>query len=448
MTPPEILRFHEPGHRTHPQDCASQTPLPIDEGDCVGVVLFNLGGPTTLDEVEPFLYRLLTDPLFLDLPVGGRLRRWLAKSSAYLRTNSLRERYELIGGGSPVPRLAQEQAEVLQGQLQAQFGDPIGVDFRTYPAMRYGYPFPEDTAAEMEANGVDKVVLVPSYPQYSTATTGSVLEYWEALREADERPSWPTTVVPEYAANPKYVQSIAERIDEALQRFPASVRDDVALVFSAHDTVFKSHGEREAPFCCHVYSTVKQVMQYRGWDRRFRTAFQSMIGPSHWLTPSTPDVITTLADEGQDSVLVVPLPFVTDHVNTRYDLDVEVRETAEAHGIDHFEVTAGLNTHPLFVEALGEATVAQLDMPSDINQLRHGGDGHTRAYPLRPLHQLPRHTLTGNGGSCPNCGRQQGARRWMVADRSPQPEPSSDRPASPPAEPACSGTEPRSREDA
>jgi ferrochelatase (EC 4.99.1.1) len=447
MTPLDILRAHEPGRRTRPEDCASRTPLPIDEGDRVGVVLFNMGGPATLDDVEPFLYRLLMDPLFLDVPVGGRMRHWLATSIAYARAESLCERYELIGGGSPVPRLAHEQAEVLQGQLQARYGEPAGVEFRTYPAMRYGTPFPEEAAAAMAADGIDKVVLLPSYPQYSTATTGSALAYWEALGEAGERPSWPTTVVPEYAANPKYVQAVSERIDEALQRFPKGVRDDVALVFSAHDTIFNVRGQRKTPYCCHVHSTVEQVMRLRGRDRLFRTAFQEMIGPNRWLSSSTPAAITTLANQGRRAVLVIPITFVTDHVNIRYDLDVSVRETAEAHGVDHFEVTAGLNTHPLFIEALGEAALAQLDMPTDLSQLRHGGDGHTGAYPLRALGQLPRHPIRHETGACPSCGRQRGARRWTRPGQSPPPEPSTDRPASAPGDRSGPTAESRSRED-
>ena len=446
MTPLDILRAHEPGQWTRPENCASQTPLPIEEGDRVGVVLFNLGGPSTLDEVEPFLYRLLMDPRLLDVPVGGRMRQWLATSVAYLRAGTLRERYELIGGASPVPRLAQEQATVLQRHLDARYGDPAGVEFRVYSAMRYGRPFPEEVATDMEADGVDKVVLVPSYPQYAAGTTGSALAYWEALGERGERPSWPTTVVPEYAANPKYVQAVSERIDEALQRFPRHLREEAALVFSAHGAVFDTQGPRRAPYCCHVHSTVEQVMSHRGRDRPFRTAFQSLIGPSHWLTPATPNTITTLADQGHRAVLVVPITFVTDHVNIRYDLDVDLRETAAAHGIDHFEVTAALNTHPLFIEALGEATMAQLDGPTDMNQLRHGGDGHSRDYPLRPLHQLPRHTVT-REDACPTCGRQWGARRWTRPDHPPQPKPSIDRPASPPDERSSPAAESRSKKD-
>ncbi|WP_103019054.1 ferrochelatase [Salinibacter altiplanensis] len=446
MTPLDILHAHEPGQWTRPEDCVSQTPLPIEEGDRVGVVLFNLGGPSALDEVEPFLYRLLMDPLLLDVPVGGRMRQWLSASMAYVRAGSLRKRYELIGGDSPVPRLAQEQAAVLQRHLHARYGGATGVDFRTYPAMRYGRPFPETVAADMEEDEIDKVILVPSYPQYSAATTGSALAYWKALEAEEERPPWPTTVVPEYAANPKFVQALSERIDEALQRFPRHERDDVALVFSAHNAVFSAQRRPEPPYCCHVHSTVEQVMRHREQHRPFRTAFQSVIGPSHWPTPSPSDAITALADRGHRAVLVVPITFVTDHVNVRYDLDVRVREMAEAGGIDHFEVTAGLNTHPLLIEALGEATVSQLDLPVDVNQLRHEGDGHSGAYPLRPLQQLPRHKVT-HDAACPSCGRQGGARRWTGPDRSTQPEPSTDRPASPPDDRSSPAAESRPKED-
>jgi ferrochelatase len=296
--------------------------------------------------------------------------------------------------------------------------------------MRYGHPFPEEAASQMAEDGVDKVVLLPSYPQYSTATTGSVLAYWDALAEVGERPSWPNTVVREYAANPKYVQAVSERIDEALQRFPREHRDEVVLVFSAHDTVRRRRGAREDPYCCLVHSTVQQVLRLRDQEHRFRTAFQSMIGPSAWLSPSTSDTVRSLAEEGHRSVLVVPVSFVTDHVNTRYDLDVELRAEAEAQGIDHFEVTAGLNTHPLFIEALGEATVAQLDLPVEMNQLRFGGDGQSRTYPLRPLCELSRHELDATAVGCPDCGRSIGARQWAVPERSPEPGMPSERPAS------------------
>lgn len=447
MTPRDVLRVYDSEQRTHFGDSVSESPLRIEDGDCVGIVLFNLGGPESLDEVEPFLYNLLMDPSFLDLPVGGRLRHWLAKSIAYMRAPSLRESYELIGGGSPLTRLAKEQAEALQGHLSEQYGESAEVDFNVYPAMRYGNPFPEEAASRIVEDGVDKVVLLPSYPQYSIATTGSALTYWDALAEAGERPSWPSTVVREYAAHPKYVQAVSERIDEALQRFPREVRDEVVLVFSAHDAVGRQRSEREDLYCCHVHSTVQQIMRLRGRDRPFYTAFQTMIGPSTWLSSSTSDSLNALAGQGHRSALVVPITFVTDHVNTSYELDVELRAEVEAQGIDHFEVTAGLNTHPLFIEALGEATVAQLDLPVDVNQLRLGGDGRSRTYSLRPLDELPRHDLDGSTVGCPDCGRTTGARQWTVPAQSTEPGVPSERSASHPNEPSNPTPESRSREE-
>jgi ferrochelatase len=446
MTPLDLLRTYDPDRRAHLREHAA-SPLRIEDGDRVGVVLFNSGGPESLDDVKPFLYNLLMDPAVLPLPVGGRLRHWLATSIASVRAGTLRDRYEVIGGGSPLTRLANEQAEALQGHLNDRYGEPTGVEFRTYPAMRYWHPFGEEAAAQMQDEEVDKVVLLPSYPQYSTATTGSALAYWMALADADERPSWPTTAVEGYAANPKYVRAVSERIDEALQRFPQSVRDEVVLVFSAHDTAFRARGRRDDPYCCLVHSTVEQVMRLRGRDRPFHTSFQSMMGPTRWLSPSTPETLKRLAGRGHGSVLIVPVSFVTDHLNTSYELDIQVRAQAEESGINHFEVTAGLNTHPLYIEALGEAAVAQLELPVDVDQLRHGGDGHSHTYPLRPLCRLPRHTLNGDSGQCPICGRTVGARRWTVSEWADEPEVPSERSASHSDEASNPAPESRSREN-
>ncbi len=447
MTPLDFLRANVSNRRTLLGNSVSESPLQIEDGECVGVLLFNVGGPKSLDDVEPFLYNVLMDPVFLDLPVRGRLRHWLAKSVAYFQAGTLRENYEMIGGGSPLTRLAREQAKVLQGHLNDRYGAPTGVRFRTYPVMRYWHPFGEEAAAQMSADGVDKVVLLPSYPQYSTATTGSVLTYWQLLAEAEERPTWPTTAVKEYAANPKYVQAVSERIDEALQRFPRGVREDVVLIFSAHDTALRARHEGEDPYCCHVHSTVDQVMRFRGRERPFHIDFRSMIGLNGWFSSSTSETLETLANQGHRSALVVPISVVTDHVTTSYELDIEVRAEAERQGFDHFEVTAGLNTHPLFIEALGEATVAQLDLPIDVNQLRHEGDGHSQTYPLRPLHRLPRHDLKDDAVQCPDCGRARGARQWTVPERATEPEAPSERPASRPNDSSTRSTESRPKED-
>ena len=157
-------------------------------------------------------------------------------------------------------------------------------------------------------------------------------------------------------------------------------------------------------------------MRHRGRDRPFRTSFLETSGLQAGLTPTTAEVLGKWADRDVDSVLVVPVAFVADHFETNYVLDIRVREAAEAAGIYHYEVTAALNTHPLFIEALGEATIAQLELPVDVNQLRVRGDGRSQKYPLRPLDNLPRYSPQARGAHCPNCGRNAAARRWMRAE--------------------------------
>jgi ferrochelatase len=381
----------------------------------------NLGGPRSLDEVEPFLYNLLMDPALVDLPIRGGLRHWLCRMLSSYRADSVREEYELIGGSSPLNDLTREQAESLETYLNDQFGEPTGVDFRTYVAMRYGHPFSEEAAAEMEADGVDRVVLLPMYPQYSMTTSGSSLAYWKALDEAGEIPSWPTTAAYEYAANPKYVQALSELIDEGLQRFQRERRPDVQLLFSAQGTPLRPYRHRQDPYCCLVHATVSRVMEHRGHDRSHHTAFQNRVGFREGLTPTTTDVIEALSTENEDqSLLMVPLPFTTDHLQTSYGLDIELREWAERVGIRYYEVTPGLNTHPLFIEALSEVALAQLDLPVDVNQLRIGGDGLAQDYPLRPIDELPRHE--DESGRCPSCNEPLRARHWTGRDDLPDSE--------------------------
>jgi ferrochelatase len=422
MTPLDFSRWYEFDERSLRGGYYPSAPLTVEEGERVGVVLMNLGGPRSLDEVEPFLYNLLMDPALLDLPLPGGLRHWFSRVLTSYRTEAVRQEYELIGGSSPLNRLTREQAESLEVELNEHFGTPTGVDFRTYVAMRYWHPFGEETAAQMAEDDVDRVVLLPLYPQYSKTTSGSALAYWKALDDTGEIPSWPTTTAHEYAANPKYVQALSELIDEGLQRFPRGRRDQVQLLFSAHGPPLRERNRARDPYCCHVHSTVQQVMQHRGDDRPYHTAFQNRITIRKGLTPSTADTVGTLADRGVDALLVVPLTFATDHLQTSYGLDIQLREQAEAAGLTHYEVTSGLNTHPLFIEALSEAAVAQLDLPVDVNQLRIGGDGLAQDYPLRPIDELPRLTPDEAPSDCDACTDETRPRRWTVGDDLPQSE--------------------------
>lgn len=413
MTPRTFLKKYRYDRRLVTGAFYPPAPVKVEEGDTVGVVLFNLGGPEKAADVAPFLYNLFMDPAIIDIPVKGIFRHWLCKAIASLRAKSVGKDYEVIGGGSPINRLTREQADSLEELLNRKFGDVAEVTFRTYMANRYWGPFSEDAVAQMQQDGVTKVLLLPLFPQYSKTTTGSALNYWWMLEQEGEMPHWPTAYVQEYAANPKYVQALSERIDEALQRFPRAVRDKVHLVFSAHGTPLKEMKERRDPYCCLIHATVDQVMALRGRQRPYHVAFQSKVGPSEWLTPSTPEKLEALAVEGYEAVLIIPVAFVTDHIETSYELDIEVREEAMAAGIRHFEVMPALNCHPLFIEALAEATIAQLELPYPPVRM---SNGIAPAYPLRPLDEMPRFHPSERCTRCHQCEHVTEARRWTVED--------------------------------
>ena len=405
MTPREFVNSYSYDERLVTGKYYPTEPLSVEKGDRVGVVLLNLGGPDKQDEVAPFLYNLFMDPAIIDMPVKGIFRHWLSKLISKTRASSVGEDYEVIGGGSPINRLTREQACSLEKMLNERFGDVLGVDFHTYIAMRYWHPFSEEAAQQMKEDGIDKVVLLPLYPQYSKTTTGSSLLYWHMLEEKGEIPSWPTTGVIEYAANPKLVRAFSERIDEALQRFPKEVRGDVHLVFSAHGTPLNEMKERGDPYCCLTHATVDQIMALRDFDRPYHVAFQSKVGFAEWLTPSTPDLLEELAEDGHEAVLLIPVAFVTDHIETAYELDIEIREEAEEFGIEHYEVTSGLNCHPLFIKALAESTIAQLIPEGTTVEkvLSANGVPAGDEYQLRPLDELPHYHSSERVTRCHQC---------------------------------------------
>ncbi|MCG8608131.1 ferrochelatase [bacterium] len=396
MNAREFLKLYKYDDRLVTGNYYPADPIAADSGDTIGVVLMNLGGPTNLDEIEPFLYNLFMDPAIIDMPIGGILRHWLSKLIASRRSEKVGKDYAKIGGGSPLTQLTEEQAENLEKALNQSFGEPAGVRFKVYIAMRYWKPTTEEAAAAMQRDKVDKVILLPLYPHYSKTTTGSSLIYWWVLELQGKIPKWPTAYVKEYAAHPKFLRAISDRIDEGLQRFSKEARDGMHLLFSAHGTPLLEMKKRRDPYCCLIHSTVEQVMSQRENDLPFHVAFQSKVGPAEWLTPSTPDKLKELAENGVKSVLVIPVAFVTDHIETLFELDILIREQAEEWGIEHYYVTKGLNSHPLFIEALAETVAAQVRLPSD---------GHAKLLSPqpRPLQELPKYSADSRLTRCHQC---------------------------------------------
>ncbi|HEX8298541.1 MAG TPA: ferrochelatase [Rubricoccaceae bacterium] len=373
MTPREFLRRFHPARSSRPAGLgASADTLTVEAGDVVGVVLMNHGGPGCRADVEPFLYNRLMDPAEGTWGIPGLVRHVASRVLARRRARPLADAYEQIGGVSPLARHTAEQARALERVLGQRFGAATGARFRTYVAMRHWHPSSEEAAAQMAADGVTKVVLLPLHPHASATTAGSSVAYWDALSAAGELPEWPTTVVPEYAAHPTYIQALAERVDEGLQRFPLASRSGVQVVFCAQGA-HAGRSREQDPYCCLVHATVQQVVDARAARdprRSAHVAFLKPLVPGRALGPTLNQTLDALADDGHAHVLVVPVSFVSDRVETAYDLDVVVRARAAKQGVTHFEVTTGLNSHPLFIETLAACVGAQI-------QPALGGDGGT-----------------------------------------------------------------------
>lgn len=363
MTAREFLTRYSYDDRLITGEYYSRTPVAIDRGDRVGVIMMSMGGPETLEDVQPFLYNMFMDPAILDVPLPNVIRDRLCRFISRKRSAKAAEDYRQVGGGSPINRLTTEQAVALQERLNARFSALTGATFRTYVAMRYWNPTPEEAVRKMVADGITKVVLLPLYPQYSKTTTGSSLYYLKELENTGAMPSCPSALVYDYATHPLYVQALSDRIDEALQRFPKGTREKAQILFSAHGTPLLEKTRRKDPYYDQVHATVDAVMALRVRKERrpFHIAFQSKIGFGEWLSPSTSGKIEELSRQSVKALVVVPVTFVTDHIETVYELDIEVREEARQAGIQHYEVMNALNCHPLFIDALAESVWAHVD---------------------------------------------------------------------------------------
>ncbi|MFN3596671.1 MAG: ferrochelatase [Rubricoccaceae bacterium] len=409
MTAREYLSRYRYDERLVTGGLFDPQPISVGKGARVGVVLLNHGGPASASEVEDYLYRRFMDPVGLDLPLPCLARDLFSRALARQIARAHRPKYQEVGGASPLNRHARDQAAALQRRLNARFGPATEASFHVYVGMRHGDPSYDAVAAHMQADGVTHVVLLPLYPQYAKSTSGSVLHYWHAMAEAGEVPSCPTTYVHEYAAHPKLVQALSERMDEALQRFPRDVRDRVQVVFCADGTPARDLVERRDPYCCLVHTTVEQVTRFREAHDPGRCYHASFLEHSliRGLEPRTAATIERLADEGHPGVLVVPVSFVSDHMQTAYTLDIRLRERALHAGIEHFEVTSGLNCHPLFIEALAECVAAQVEAPAASSQ----GDGIGVALPSAIV-ALPRLPAAGRSARCARCPLAVDACDW------------------------------------
>ena len=308
----------------------------------VGVVLFQLGGPDTLEAIEPFLFNLFCDPDIIDFPFARIGRKPLAKLISSTRARKVQHHYATIGGGSPIRRFTEQQARALQLKLVES-----GWDARCFVAMRYWHPFTAQAIEHLRDAHCDEVVLLPLYPHYSSTTTGSSLNEWGRQFCQDI----PVHTVEAFYRHELYLQALIEKVDETLARFADPGCPEI--VFSAH-SVPVAVIEKGDPYQRQIEETVELLMQRGGWANRYRLCYQSKVGASKWLQPSLHTALREIATEKDREVCIVPISFVSDHVETLGEIDHEAREEAARLGIKRFEMTSGLNDSPTFIAALAD----------------------------------------------------------------------------------------------
>ncbi len=322
----------------------------------IGVLLLNLGGPEKLEDVGPFLFNLFSDPEIIRLPSP-----WLQKPLAWListmRTKKSQANYLHIGGGSPLRRITEEQAYAIQKNLQEK-----GEDAQVYIGMRYWHPFTEEAIAKIKRDRIEQLVILPLYPQFSISTSGSSFRLLEKIWQDD--PSLEEieyTVIPSWYQRPGYLQAMAELITQQLNQFANP--DQVHIFFSAHGVPVSYVAEAGDPYQQEIEDCTHKIMQTLNRPNDYTLAYQSRVGPVEWLQPYTEDAIQELADRNVKDLLVVPISFVSEHIETLQEIDMEYREIAEAAGIHNFHRVPALNTHPVFIEDLANIVLEAIKAP-------------------------------------------------------------------------------------
>ncbi len=306
------------------------------------IILFNLGGPDSINAIEPFLFNLFRDPDIFNLPFGQKL---FAKLISRRRAPKVAESYKLIGGKSPLNKWTEKQRYLLETRARK-----INPDIDVYTAMRYWHPLTDFTSANVEKGKYGKIILLPLYPHYSITTTGSSFNEWKRhYREEGSE----VVYINNYYDNPFYIEALNQRINEAILKFPEEARNDIQLVFSAHGTPV-SLVKKGDLYSKQIKLTVEAVMNARNYSHGHQLCYQSKVGPVKWLEPATDKKIAELALQGKKNLLIIPVSFVSDHIETLVELNIEYRHIAEKVGIKNYIVMEGLNDSEFFIKALTE----------------------------------------------------------------------------------------------
>jgi ferrochelatase len=330
--------------------------LGVTEKEIIGIILLNLGGPDSLQAVRPFLYNLFSDreiirlgPSILQKPIA-----WLIST---IRSKKTRKFYSLIGGKSPILDITKAQAEALEetlnqkSEVRSQGSPPPippprggrvreGVKFKVYVGMRYWHPLLEEVITKIYNDGIRRLIAISMYPQYSCATTGSSLS---RLKEVLSGYSIEVFCIPSWYDHPLYINALVDVIKKGLEGW-----EDIHVLFSAHNLPESLIKEGD-PYVDQIQKTIREIT--KKLNVQWHLSYQSKSGPVKWLEPSTEEMLERFAELGYKNILLVPISFVSDHIETLYEVDILYKNIANRLGMVLKRVDS-LNTHPLFIEAL------------------------------------------------------------------------------------------------
>ncbi|KAG7698927.1 hypothetical protein KL930_002285 [Ogataea haglerorum] len=321
------------------------------QGKGVGVMFMNMGGPSTIPETYDFLYRLFSDG---DLIPLGRFQNFIAKIIAKRRTPKIESHYKEIGGGSPIRKWSEYQVQKVCEKLDVE--SPETAPHRPYVAFRYANPLTEETYKQMLNDGITRAVAFSQYPQFSYSTSGSSLnDLYRVSKRVDPERQIEWSVIDRWPKNDGLTTAFANHIKASLNEFPAEIRDRVVLLFSAHSLPMEIVNRGDS-YPAEVAATVYSVMEKLNFSNPYRLVWQSQVGPKPWLGAQTAKITKKLVDEVDDSqapgVIIVPVAFTSDHIETLHEIDIELKEELDTpHKMIRCE---SLNGDPVFIDGLVE----------------------------------------------------------------------------------------------
>lgn len=322
----------------------------------VGVLLLNLGGPEQLQDVRPFLFNLFSDPEIIRLPVPW-LQKPLACLISRLRSEKSKKNYEQIGGGSPLRRITEAQGKALGKKLTE-----IGQDAQIYIGMRYWHPFTEEAINQIKRDSIERLVILPLYPQFSISTSGSSFRVLKEMWQSDsDLTGINYTLIPSWYDHPDYLTAMADLITRELNKYEN--HRHIHIFFSAHGVPQSYVDKAGDPYQAEIEACTHLIMKTLNRPNDFTLAYQSRVGPVEWLKPYTEDSLKELGKKGVKDLLVVPISFVSEHIETLQEIDIEYREVAKEAGIENFYRVPALNTHPIFIDSLARLVTKSLEEP-------------------------------------------------------------------------------------